>query len=283
MRKPDEAPDDAAELQDLLTARFGESFDVAALGLHAQALAALRLIASQVSHRQWTAQAVPAETVRLLAACALAAPSKSDLQQADIIDVRDPGRRAALQELVPTLPWLHTAPALLVFCANGRRFRRLFDRRGMAFANDHLDAFFNPVVDAALVMMNFITAARAIGLVTCPISLIRNAPRRVASILELPDRVVPVAGLCAGYPARSLAVRPRLPLSATVHIDGIGERDDDADCDAFDARYVQARNAVLPPEAQPARPWSDERSDQYAAGQRADWGAFVRSAGFDLS
>ena len=240
-------------------------------------------IAGQSSHRAWSAAPVAPELVKLLAACALAAPSKSFLQQADIIDVRDAARRAAIHALVPGMPWMADAPALLVFCANGRRFKHLFERRGRPFTNDHLDGFFNPSVDAALVMMNFINAAGAAGLVGCPISMIRNAPERLAEILELPPRVVPVAGLCLGFPAQARQVNPRLPLAATFHVDGIGTPDDDAAIDDFDRRYVAARRAVLPPGAAAPRAWSDERADQYAQPQRADWGTFVRSMDFDLS
>ncbi|MFM1987319.1 MAG: hypothetical protein RJA99_276 [Pseudomonadota bacterium] len=270
---------DAAALRAVLAERFGEPFELPA---DLQGVPELLRIARQTSHRAWSDAPVPPQLVRLLAACALSAPSKSYLQQADIVDVRDPGRRAAIHALVPGMPWMADAPALLVFCANGRRFARLFERRGRPFANDHLDGFFNPVVDASLVMMNFIHAAGAAGLVACPISMIRNHPARLAEILELPSRVVPIAGLCLGRPAQTRRVNPRLGLDATVHVDRIGEPDDDAATDAFDRRYQAARAAVMPPPAPPGRPWSDERADQYAAPQRADWGTFVRARGFDL-
>jgi nitroreductase/FMN reductase [NAD(P)H] len=126
-------------------------------------------------------------------------------------------------------------------------------------------------------------AAAAAGLVACPISMIRNAPRRLAEILELPARVVPIAGLCLGFPAQARQVSPRLALDATVHLDRMGQPDDDAAVDEFDRRYVAARTAVMPASAPAPRPWSEERVDQYAQPQRDDWGAFVRSAGFDLS
>ncbi|MEZ5657142.1 MAG: nitroreductase family protein [Burkholderiaceae bacterium] len=262
--------------------RFGESVDIPAELQGTPALRELARMAAQTSHRAWAAREVPHSVIRLLTACALAAPSKSYLQQADIVDVRDPARREAICALLPTLPWMREAPALLVFCANGRRFKRLFDRRGRPFTNDHLDGFFNPTVDASLVLMNFIQAASIAGLVSCPISMIRNAPARIAQTLELPARVVPVAGLCVGYPREARRINPRLPLAATLHIDRIGESDDDASCDEFDQRYLAARQAVLPPGAKPARRWSDERADQYAASQREDWGHFVRERGFAL-
>lgn len=273
----------AEALAALLAARFGHDVEVPAALAGPPGLAELRRIAGHTSHRAWSRDPVAPELVKLLAACALAAPSKSFLQQADIVDVRDPARRAAVHALVPAMPWMADAPALLVFCANGRRFKHLFERRGLPFTNDHLDGFFNPTVDAALVMMNFMHAAGAAGLVCCPISMIRNAPERLAQILELPERIVPVAGLCLGYPAQTRQPNPRLRLDATFHVDRIGAPDDDAAVDDFDRRYVAARAALMPPSAPPPRPWSDERADQYAEPQRADWGRFVRSMNFDLS
>lgn len=270
-------------LQDTLEQRFGETL---ALPSGLVGVDGLLRIAGHASHRRWAASPVPPEMTRLLAACALSAPTKSYLQQADIIDVRDPGQRAALAALTPSMPWLANAPALLVFCADGRRFQRLFERSEQPFVNDHLDSFFNSVVDASLVLMNFMQAARAAGLVGCAISMLRNHPDRLSQILALPRRVIPVAGLCIGHPApdapADAAPQPRLPLRALFHVDRMGDADDDAAIDEFDARYRAARAAASSGQAAP-RAWSAERVHQYASPQRADWGRFVRDQGFDLS
>ncbi len=269
-------------LQTTLQQRFGETLD---LPPDLPGAGDLLRIAEHRSHRRWATTPLPPELTRLLAACALSAPTKSYLQQVDIIDVRDAGQRAALAALTPTMPWLADAPALLVFCGNGRRFKRLFDRKGLPFTNDHLDSFFNCVVDASMVMMNFINAASAAGLVCCSISMLRNEAERLARILQLPQRVVPVAGLCIGYPsfeASALApLQPRLPLRATFHVDRMGAADDDTAIDDFDARHVEAR-AASPGGAPNPRTWSAERTHQYATPQREDWGRFVRSQGFNL-
>jgi len=45
----------------------------------------------------------------------------------------------------------------------------------------------------------------------------------LSEVLELPDKVFPVAGLCLGYPAQSGFISMRLPLDATVHIDRYDE------------------------------------------------------------
>jgi hypothetical protein len=189
-----------------------------------------------------------------------------------------------VEKLVPSMPWMQEAPVLLVFCGNGRRFRRLFERRGEPFVNEHLDGFFNPTVDAALVLMNFIRAAEAIGLACCPISLLRNQAGRLADLLGMPDHVFPVAGLCVGHPAQARSISPRLSLDATFHVDCIDDAEADRAVDEFDRRRaaVRARYAADGSASRPSG-WSEEKVRQYAEPQRADWGAFVRGRGFDLS
>lgn len=262
-------------IETALRDRFGEEFTVPA-GL--PGVEDLARIATHASHRQWADTPVSAELVRLLAACALSAPSKSDLQQADIVEVRDPARKLALAGLVAQLPWFGSAPLVLVFCGNGRRFRRLFARAGEPFRNEHLDGFFNPAVDAALVLMNFMRAASAAGLVHCPISLLRDRPREVARILELPRHVFPLAGLCVGYPVANRTPVPRLGLAATLHVDRFDDGGD-VPIDAYDARRAAVETQAGRP---PLKPWSQAKLDQYAQALRADWGAFIREQGFGL-
>lgn len=266
-------------LKAALKERFGQDIDVPH---NLPGVGALLAIASQVSHRRWTHAPVPPALVKLLAACGLSAPSKSYLQQADIVDVRDPVQRAAVCNLVPQMPWMLDAPALLIFCGNGQRFKDLFEQRSMPFLNDHLDGFFNPTVDASLVMMNFIHAANAVGLVCCPISMLRDQADQLTRILDLPERVFPVAGLCVGYPVQTLSVNPRLSLKATLHTDRIGQTDSAALVAEFDERYLTARSAHAAAGVNPQR-WSDERARQYATPQRAHWGSYVRAQKFDLS
>ena len=68
--------------------------------------------------------------------------------------------------------------------------------RGKPFPNDHLDLFFNAAVDAGIVLATFLAAADAVGSAACPISVIRDHSQKVSDMLELPQRVIPVAG-CA--------------------------------------------------------------------------------------
>ena len=48
-------------------------------------------------------------------ACAFSAPSKSDLQQADIVHVADRATVKAIADGIPDMPWIADAPVFLVF------------------------------------------------------------------------------------------------------------------------------------------------------------------------
>lgn len=265
-------------LVDTLKKRFGESFDATVTDEQA---AALLEMAGHAVHRKWSHQPVDPELLRLVAACALSAPSKSDLQQASIIHIQDKSQRSRIAELVPQFGWFADAPALMVFCGDGWRLREIFKRAGQAFPNEHLDQFFNAVVDGALVMQNFMRAASAVGLVYCPISVVRDRALELDRILDLPRHVFPIAALCLGYPSHPGRILPRLGLDATFHVDRYSDQHVGVCLDAYDLRRNQsALNANVPgtPTA-----WTQDKLKQYAQPQRADWGEYIRSKGFDLS
>jgi nitroreductase/FMN reductase [NAD(P)H] len=279
---------DASMQADSITRAAAERFGVElAVSPGGQGLDELARSLEHRSHRKFAERPVDAALLRLLFACAFSAPSKSDLQQADVVHVADPGRRKAIVDTIPDMPWIMQSPVFLVFCANNRRIRQVGAWRGKAFANEHLDHFMNAAVDAGLVMMNFIRAAEASGLGTCPISAVRNHPDTVSRVLELPAGVFPVAGLCVGYPAEAGRITPRLGLDVTVHRDRYDESGLREKIDAYDRR----RHAVLPYRRQrrseqfgeaPFYGWSEDKARQYAVPERANFGAFIRGHGFSL-
>src|ERR1700692_4307267 len=110
--------DPARTIEAALFERFGETFAVDPELAGSDELS--RLAARRV-HRRWLAREVAPSLLRLICACALSAPSKSDLQQCDILVVRDRAKRETIAALLPDMPWLSEAPVFLVFLANGRR------------------------------------------------------------------------------------------------------------------------------------------------------------------
>jgi len=258
-------------LEGALRERFGEG--VAAAALPGGCEDALAGAAGRASVRRYRAGApVDGELLRVLCALALCAPSKSDLQQRDIVVLESAEQRGRITALLGDA-WIAEAPAFLVFCGNNRRQRQIAAWRGRPFPNDHLDAFFNATVDAAIALGAFVTAAESVGLGCCPISAIRDHPRAVTQILELPAHVFPVAGMTVGWPEGDAAPVPRLPLAVTVHRDRFDDAGLREQIDAYDRRRATLR---------PPNVWSEEKARQYAVPHRADFGAYVREQGFDL-
>jgi nitroreductase len=279
-------PDDHASA---LKRRFGADdphldIPLDAPPLHAQ-LAARGVV------RWFTADPVPFELLHRLCALALCAPTKSDLQQRDIVIVDDaPLRRQILAPLAEGpggQAWLNDVPVLLIFCGNNRRQRQWHEWRGKPFANDHLEAFFNASVDAGIALTAFVLAAEAQGLGTCPISVIRNRAAAVSELLGLPQHVFPVAGLGVGWPAITPKQSMRLPLDVTVHRNGYSEGGVREAIEGYDRR----REAAQPYREQRSVDafgksatygWSEDKARQYAVPERADFGAYVRARGFRL-
>jgi len=251
----------------------------------------LQQLAARGSVRKFQADAVPFPTLQRLCALALCAPTKSDLQQRDIIIVDAPDLKSEIGAMLADGPlgqkWTADIPSLLIFCGNNRRQRRIHALREKPFVNDHLDAFFNAAVDAGIALSAFAIAAEAEGLGVCPISAVRNHAARLSQLLKLPDHVFPVAGLAVGYPAEPPKISMRLPLSVTVHRNAYQEDGLDEAIAAYDRR----REAAQPYAAQrgvkkfglaETYGWSEDKARQYAQPERADFGAYVRRIGFKL-
>lgn len=271
---------------DLIGRRFGlparAGHDEPATGTIAQLLA-------HRSQRRFKAQPVAPEIFDRLIAAALSAPSKSDLQQAGIVVIREPAQRRAVEALMPSMPWIAQAAELLVFLGDHRRMRRIAELRGKPFPNDTLDMFMNAAVDAGLVMQAFITAAESVGLGCCPLSLIRNQIEELGALLQLPAGVFPVAGLAVGHPDGEGKFSMRLPPAALVHVDRYDASGFEAQLAAYDARRAAAE--PTPPGKQRYAErwgtvehytWSEDKARQYSVPERHDFGDYVRKQGFAL-
>ena len=264
--------------------RYGEAAEVPG---PLPGLDALAVLNERSVCRRYRPDPVPEGLMRLLCATALASPTKSDLQQADIVRVVSAGKRAVIHAALPGSPWIAGAPELLVVCGDGFRLRRVFERRGANFPNEHLDAFFNAAVDGAIVLSTLVQAAELAGLGSCPISEVRNHAARIAALLELPDWVFPIAGLTLGYPDSKEPFSPRLALTATVHVDRYDASRVEAELDAYDERRIRDRPYMR--QRQPDRfgrteryGWTEDKFRQYSDSQRADFGAFVRAKKYRL-
>lgn len=273
-------------LAKLLQDRFGQ--DLAIEGPEPIDAVLSRVLARR-THRRFAEEPVPDALVDLLLCTALSASSKSDFQQASVIKVRDPEKRTAISQHFPSMPWIGTAPAFLVFCADARRLDRISSLRGHPQPNKDLEAFLNAAVDAALVLQTCLLCAEAVGLGCCPISVIRNQLPSVAEILKLPAGVFPVAGLCLGYPCGPGHISMRLPPSLTVHTDAYDDSRLAQEIDAYDRRRDARHGIGRDQQRHPAEfgyadfyGWSEDKARQAAEPEGASFASHVKQTWFSF-
>ncbi|HVC63223.1 MAG TPA: nitroreductase family protein [Acetobacteraceae bacterium] len=240
--------------------------------------------------RRYRDEAVPDSLLDGLLAAAQSAPAKSDLQQYSVVVMRDAARIKRIADWIGTMDWIATAPVFLVWCGDMRRGQRLCDMHGMPHANNNLDTFLNTAVDCSLAMGQFIAAAEAVGLGTCPISYVRSHIERVSPLLGLPPGVYPVAGLTVGWPVFRRPVSMRLPPAVVVH----RERYDDSAMESAVRAYDERRRAREPVAAAslknndvyPPRDgvgWSENAARQLSVPERFGFAAYLRTRGFELA
>lgn len=268
----------------LMAARYGTEVSAAELP---PALAAL--LDRRVT-RRYKPDAVPEPLLETLLAAAQSAPAKSDLQQYSVVVMRDPTRIKRIADWIGTMDWICQAPVFLVWCGDMRRGQRLCEINEMPHANNNLDTFLNTAVDCALAMGQFMAAADAAGLGTCPISYVRSHIERVTPLLGLPAGVYPVAGLTLGWPEARRHTSMRLPQSIVVH----HERYDDANLPAELAAYDERRRGREPLHPNGLKNldiygpkenagWSENCARQLSVPERFGFAAYLKTRGFDLA
>ena len=148
----------------------------------------------------------------------------------------------------------------------------------------------NAAVDTGLVLQNFITAAEALGLGCCPISVVRNHVEKLADAARAPARGLPGGRALRGLPEPARLDQHAPAPAVTVHTDRYDDGDLPAQLEAYDRRR-EARHAT-PRESQRfadrfgyAEPygWSEDKARQYSVPERHNFGPFVRGHGFGLA
>jgi nitroreductase len=198
----------------------------------------LDLLRSHRSIRKFTAEPIPDSLLQDILLAGQSAATSSFLQGVTLIRVRDPDRRKLLAQYAGNQAYVATAAEFLVFCADLRRAGNACERYGKPFSGDYTEQFIIATVDVALMAQNTVVAAESVGLGICYIGGLRNNPRQVSDLLQLPKGVYPVFGLCLGFPDQDPEVKPRLPLSILVKDEVY---DDCKDLPAIEAYDEQVR------------------------------------------
>ncbi|AIQ54640.1 nitroreductase family protein [Paenibacillus sp. FSL R7-0331] len=237
----------------------------------------LNILNNHRSFRKYADKPVEPEKLRSIIEAAQAAPSWVNGQQVTIIAVQNKERREQIALLSGKQQHVADAPVFLVFCMDFYRTKLAAELEGQPFeAGGDTDALLVGAVDVGIALEAAVAAAESLGLGIIPIGGIRRNTESVIGLLELPEYVFPLVGLCIGYPGEELPKKPRLPLEAVYHQERYN-RDLEGSIRSYNAEFREYQKSA----GQTERDWSAVIAHFYALNpQYGDAGKTLPKQGF---
>ncbi len=205
----------------------------------------MKTMLSHRSIRKFAEKPIDIEVLEKLVECGQAAASSSFIQACSIIRVTGLGDRQKISEVAGGQQWVNEAAEFLIFCADLKRVERACLQQGEGKLEGYTEHFIAATVDVALVAENILLAAESLGMGGVFIGGIRNDPQVISDLLELPDQVYPVFGMCLGWPAAEPDVKPRFPVQTILHTNRYQLEKIEKDVEAYDEKmqsYYESRS-----------------------------------------
>lgn len=149
---------------------------------------------------------------------AVQAPSAGCQQLYTILDMTDAELKAALAETCDNQPFIASAPIVLVFCADCKKWYDAYRGIGCQPRRPGVGDLLLAVSDTLIAAQNAVVAAESLGLGSCYIGDVTENCERQRELMHLPDYVFPAALLVMGWPTAQQKARPKPPRSAMEHI-----------------------------------------------------------------
>lgn len=238
----------------------------------------IELMNNHRSIRKFKNTPVSRDRLLTIISAAQMASTSSNMQAYSIIHVTDANKKRELASLAGNQVYVETCPVFLVWCAD---LNRLKTACKLDPANEYIGTTENLIVslvDTALVAQNAAIAAESLGLGMVFIGGIRNKISEVAELLALPKLVIPVFGMCLGYPDQSPLRRERLPGQVILHENVYDASQLESQLEEYDAKMrqymVERTNGVR------NNSWTDDIVDKLSKPSRMHMRSFLQKQGF---
>lgn len=160
----------------------------------------IRQLNERMSVRLFEDRAVEPELKEALLNAAFQAPTAGCQQLYTILDITDQQLKEELADLCDHQPFIATAPIVLVFLADCRRWLDAYKTAGCTPRKPGAGDLLLAMADSCIAAQNVVVAAHSLGLGSCYIGDILEECERARALLNLPDEVVPAAMLVIGWP-----------------------------------------------------------------------------------
>jgi FMN reductase (NADPH) len=166
--------------------------------------------------RKFKSEAMKPGDLEQIVWAAQRAPTDATAQMYSFLRLTDPALRLEIAEITRN-PHFATAAESFIVLGDVHRLRRILEHRGYSFADWPAAAIHFSIGDAVLAGQNMLIAAEMLGYAGCWIGGVLSALERIVELCDLPEGVIPFAGLVIGVPDEQPAERPRLQPELVVH------------------------------------------------------------------
>lgn len=240
----------------------------------------MELLKSHTSVRKFKEQSVDDQLLKEIIQVSQYASTSNHIQAYTIIRVKDQTKKNTLATLSGNQPYVSECPVFLVFCADLNRLEKACSMNHETIESSSTEIFILATVDAALIAQNIMIAAESAGLGGVYIGGIRNNPQEVCDLLQIPQHVYPVFGMCLGYPEKVNATKPRLPLSLVFKEDAYSTDEDENHLKEYDeliSNYYKERT-----NNKRSNTWTEGIATFLKEKQRPHMKDFLHSKGFEM-
>lgn len=240
----------------------------------------IRLIGSHKSIRKYTDAEISDDILMTILETSRWAPSSHNVQAYSIIVVKDQTKKLEISKIAGDQKWIVDCPVFLVFCADLHRLDIACDIHGKKSELHEVENLLVGTFDTALVTQNVMTCAESLGLGGVVIGGIRNDLEKISNLLHLPSHVIPLVGMCLGYPDEAPWQKPRMPLESIIHFDSYKDDDLVEHLEKYDEvmkdYYIRRTSGVK------NKGWTELMSDYISKTRRDNIKNFIEKQGIQI-
>lgn len=186
------------------------------------------ILAPHRSVRVFRPEPLPEGMLERILADAQRAPTDATAQMYSFVRITSRDLRRRIAELSGDQGHVADAAEFFVVCADVHRLEAVLESRGHRLGAYPATGLHFATVDTTLAAQRLIDAAETLGLGTVCIGGILNGVEELVGLLSLPRGVLPLFGLCLGWPGETPVERPRVAPDSVLHTDRYHEQTPEA-------------------------------------------------------
>lgn len=180
--------------------------------------AVIETLFSRKSVRVFTGRRISEQDTDLIIDSAIQAPTAGNQMLYTILRIEDETIRRELSLLCDHQPFIASAPLVLIFLADCRRWLDCYMYAGADYREPGLGDILLACEDALIAAQNSVIAAEALGIGSCYIGDILEHKEQLVDLLGLDPYVLPITLLVYGYPTEQQRERPKPKRFARKYI-----------------------------------------------------------------